>query len=268
MINAWSGGNLFIAIILIALASLILGMGLPVTAAYIVLATLSAPALFEMITHTELVSAFAAGTISQEAQSVAMLVRPELAGALGQPMPYDQAAALVDDIPREMLGQIRRTSLDPAILTTALLSAHMIIYWLSQDSNVTPPVCITAFAAAAIAKTPAMATGLTSWKIAKGLYFIPILFAYTPFLSGDIPVALGIFAWGLIGIYALSGAIAGYLDGPVHWVLRPVLLVIGGALIAPIAWPLKLAGAIIFFAIFAYSRILWNRGRATAAAGA
>jgi TRAP transporter 4TM/12TM fusion protein len=45
LISAISGGNLLITIILIALASLILGMGLPVTASYIVLAVLAAPAL-------------------------------------------------------------------------------------------------------------------------------------------------------------------------------------------------------------------------------
>ena len=43
MISDWAGGNLLVAIVLIAIASLVLGMGLPVTAAYIVLATLSAP---------------------------------------------------------------------------------------------------------------------------------------------------------------------------------------------------------------------------------
>jgi TRAP-type uncharacterized transport system fused permease subunit len=61
-----------------------------------------------------------------------------------------------------------------------LLSAHLIIFWLSQDSNLTPPVCLAAFAAAAIAKTPPMETGLVSWKIGKGLYIIPLLFAFTP----------------------------------------------------------------------------------------
>ena len=45
MIAEWAGGNLLIAIVMVAIASLVLGMCLPVTAAYIVLATLSAPAL-------------------------------------------------------------------------------------------------------------------------------------------------------------------------------------------------------------------------------
>ncbi|MCB1479205.1 MAG: TRAP transporter fused permease subunit, partial [Rhodobiaceae bacterium] len=55
MIAQWAGGNLMVAIVLIALASLVLGMGLPVTAAYIVLATLSAPALHALIQNNHLI---------------------------------------------------------------------------------------------------------------------------------------------------------------------------------------------------------------------
>ncbi len=45
LIMEWSGNSLLIAIILIAIASLVLGMGLPVTASYVVLSVLSAPDL-------------------------------------------------------------------------------------------------------------------------------------------------------------------------------------------------------------------------------
>ena len=45
-----------------------------------------------------------------------------------------------------------------ALVAGMLLSAHLIIFWLSQDSNVTPPVCLAAFAAAGIAGTRPMAT--------------------------------------------------------------------------------------------------------------
>ena len=55
MIMDWSDGNLLIAMILVAIASLVLGMGLPVTAAYIVLATLSAPALAGLIANEALI---------------------------------------------------------------------------------------------------------------------------------------------------------------------------------------------------------------------
>jgi TRAP transporter 4TM/12TM fusion protein len=95
-----------VAILLIAVASLVLGMGLPVTASYIVLATLAGPALMDM----------------------------------GVPV----------------------------------LVAHMIVFWYSQDSNVTPPVSLASFAGAAIAKASPMRTAFASWKLAKGLYIIPL----------------------------------------------------------------------------------------------
>jgi TRAP transporter 4TM/12TM fusion protein len=107
-----AGGNLLLAILLIALASLVLGMGVPVTAAYLIVAVLAVPPLMEM------------GVV--------------------------------------------------------LIAAHMIVYWFSQDSNITPPVCVAAYAGAAIAGSDPWKTGWTAFKFAKLLYVVPILFAYTP----------------------------------------------------------------------------------------
>ena len=108
-------GSLVATILLIALASLILGMGVPVTAAYLITAVVAVPAL----TH------------------------------LG-----------VNEV-----------------------AAHMIVYWLSQDSNITPPVCIAAFAGATIAGANMWKTAFTSFKFAKFLYLAPFLFAYVPAFS-------------------------------------------------------------------------------------
>jgi TRAP transporter 4TM/12TM fusion protein len=110
-----AGGSLVMTIVLIALASLVLGMGVPVTAAYLITAVVAVPAL----TH------------------------------LG-----------VNEI-----------------------AAHMIVYWLSQDSNITPPVCIAAFAGATIAKANMWRTAFASFKFAKFLYLGPFLFAYVPAFS-------------------------------------------------------------------------------------
>ena len=112
IIISLASGNLFLAIMLVALASLVLGMGVPVTAAYLITAVLAVPPLMEM----------------------------------GVP----------------------------------LLCAHMIVYWFSQDSNITPPVCVAAYAGAAIAGSDPWKTGWTSFKFAKLLYVMPILFAFTP----------------------------------------------------------------------------------------
>ena len=112
-----AGGSLLMTILLIALASLVLGMGVPVTAAYLITAVVAVPAL----TH----------------------------------------------------------------LGVNELAAHMIVYWLSQDSNITPPVCIAAFAGATIAKANMWKTAFSSFRFAKFLYLGPLLFAYIPAFSLD-----------------------------------------------------------------------------------
>jgi TRAP-type uncharacterized transport system fused permease subunit len=67
MIGDWAGSNLLVAYVLIALASLVLGMGLPVTAAYIVLAAISAPTLYGLMLESDLVSALVRGEITDMA---------------------------------------------------------------------------------------------------------------------------------------------------------------------------------------------------------
>lgn len=62
----------------------------------------------------------------------------------------------------------------------AAIAAHQIVYWLSQDSNITPPVCVAAYAGAAIAGSDPWKTGWTAFKFAKMLYVMPLLFAFTP----------------------------------------------------------------------------------------
>ncbi|MBE0584530.1 MAG: TRAP transporter fused permease subunit [Desulfofustis sp.] len=233
MITNWSGDSLIIAIALIGLASLVLGMGLPVTAAYIVLGTLSAPALFNLIADAKIVEIIAAGALSEEVKAVLMIAIPDQLALLSQPLSPEQARQLLDLVPPDLLGTVREMALSPQASMFALLSAHMIIFWLSQDSNVTPPVCLAAFTAAAIAGTPPMATGMQSWKIAKGLYIIPLLFAYTPILGGSWPEILKISLFALFGLYAFTCALQGCMENRIGWLLRPILLILAFLLIIP-----------------------------------
>lgn len=233
MIASWSGGNILFAIALIALASLILGMGLPVTAAYIVLATLSAPALAGMIADRIVIDALAAGDLTDSAKAILMLGAPETMSLLGGPIPRADAVAIVGNLPLEIAAPLRDMTVAPEAATAALLSAHMIIFWLSQDSNVTPPVALAAFTAAAIAKAPAMATGFESWKLAKGLYIVPVLFAYTPLLSGDWGAMITVFAFAVFGIYALAAALQGCMENKLNIGLR----IIAGAAGLACLWP-------------------------------
>ncbi|MGJ8603525.1 MAG: TRAP transporter permease [Marivita sp.] len=253
MIASWAGGNILIALVLIALASLVLGMGLPVTAAYIVLATLSAPALSGMISDQFVIAQLASGALPETAKAVLMFGVPEQIDMLSRELTHAEAAGLIQSLPLEIAAPLRDLVVPPAVATSALLSAHMIIFWLSQDSNVTPPVALAAFTAAAIAKAPAMATGVASWKLAKGLYIVPVLFAYTPFLSGDWPAMIQVFFFAVFGVYALSAGLQGCMERPFGIVMRLACFAAGLACLWPATLLLNLFGLVTVVAL-----LVWN----------
>ncbi|PKH02875.1 C4-dicarboxylate ABC transporter permease [Psychromonas sp. MB-3u-54] len=255
MINEWADGSLIITILLIALASLILGMGLPVTAAYIVLGTLSAPALYTLIAESQIIQLLVDGQLPEEARTIFSLVAPDQLSALSAPMLPEQAHSLLALVPADFMGTLLEQGLGAQQVALVLLTAHLIIFWLSQDSNVTPPVCLTAFAAATIAQTPPMRTGLTAWKIAKGLYLVPLLMAYTSLVSWDWVEVLTVGGFAIIGTYAFIGAMEGYLEGPLNLFIRLVLLITGLAL----TWPdmpiyVRLISIVVFVFLFMFSR--------------
>jgi TRAP transporter 4TM/12TM fusion protein len=107
-------------------------------------------------------------------------------------------------------------------LGVMLIAAHQIVYWFSQDSNITPPVCVAAYAGAAIAGSDPWKTGWTSFKFAKLLYVVPFLFAYTPAIliynwdtvpPTPFPFTEVAFAWfsATVGTLAFSAMSMGYL---------------------------------------------------------
>ncbi|HEY5674321.1 MAG TPA: TRAP transporter fused permease subunit [Malonomonas sp.] len=253
MINEWAGHSLVIAIALIALASLVLGMGLPVTAAYIVLGTLSAPALYALIADGQLVAALASGQIPETAKAIFMLASPEHMAEIGNPMTSAAARAIVDAIPVDMAGMVREAVLSSHALTYALLSAHLIIFWLSQDSNVTPPVALAAFTGAAIAGTKPMETGFQSWKLAKGLYIVPLLFAYTPFIGGSWLDDFTIFFFALFGLYAFAAGLEGFMEAKLNPIYRLLTLATAVALLWPAPWFVHTAGLLVLIGIFTIS---------------
>lgn len=242
MIVEWAQGSLLISLVLIAIASLVLGIGLPVTASYIVLATLSAPILFDLLAY------------EQMSQALAMPDLPDSVNATLALFGGDVAVAL-REIPLEMRQLMRAELLSPELLTGMLLSAHLIIFWLSQDSNITPPICLASFAAAAIAGTRPVETGLTSWKLGKGLYLVPVLLAYSPLVTGTWPERFSTFLWSCLGLYAAAGLLQWRLERRLTWVTAALLALSGALLLwAPFTVYHHLAGAIVLFGV-----IYWQR---------
>jgi TRAP transporter 4TM/12TM fusion protein len=148
IIISLSGGFLPIAILLIGIASLVLGMGVPVTAAYLITAVLTVGSVSNML------------AMQHFGVSFAELSHP----AMGNLSPEEYRALILEY---------------SHSASWILIASHMIVYWFSQDSNITPPVCVAAYAGAAIAGADPWKTGWTSFKFAKFLYIGPFLFAYS-----------------------------------------------------------------------------------------
>lgn len=259
MIVQWSQGSLIIALTLIAIASLVLGMGLPVTAAYIIIAILTAPALAGIMADTIVVEQLVQGIADPAKAALFLLVEHPNVAKIAQGMTQAEAWDLVAAIPFEIAVTIRPALVDPTQAMSFLLIAHLIIYWLSQDSNVTPPVCLAAFTAAGIAGSRPMATGFQSWKIAKGLYIMPLLFAYTPLISGDFLEVMQIGVFSLFGIYAANAMIQVYSEGPVGVIEFAVLAVAAALAFWPLMLVANLAGAALVVGVIVWTRMKLER---------
>jgi TRAP transporter 4TM/12TM fusion protein len=163
LIIEWSNNNLFIALMLVSVAAIVLGMGLPTTAAYVVLVVLSAPAL------------------------VGLMLDPATAALVSAGVSVPQA-------------------------TMYLLSAHLMVFWLAQVSNLTPPVCLAAFAGAAIAGTPPMRTGFKALSLGKAFYIMPLLFAFSPLITGTWPEKIEVFIFAIPGFMGIAAISEGFWD--------------------------------------------------------
>lgn len=116
LVEVLSGGNLMIMLVLVAVICLILGMGLPTTANYIVVSSLMAPVIVEL-------------------------------GA--------QSGLLVP-----------------------LIAVHMFVFYFGLMADVTPPVGLASYAAAGIAKSDPIRTGLTAFGYSLRTAVLPFMFIF------------------------------------------------------------------------------------------
>jgi TRAP transporter 4TM/12TM fusion protein len=163
-----AGGSTLILLLMGALTSFILGIGMTVTAAYIFLAIVLAPALIQ-------------------------------------------------------------GGLEP-------LSVHLFILYCGMLSFITPPVALGAFAAATIAGSKPMATGVKAMQFGIASYCIPFFFVLQPalILNGTpVEIVLAV-AETLAGVWLIAAGVQGYLQfyGVVKGSLARFALALAGLLIA------------------------------------
>jgi TRAP transporter 4TM/12TM fusion protein len=152
IIDTISGGNIYIMVVVTAIASLIIGMGLPTTATYIVMASLTAPAMVH-IAHGQ-----------------------------GFMVP--------------------------------LMAAHLFCFYFGILADDTPPVGLAAYAAAAIAKSPPIPTGVQGFMYDIRTAILPFMFIFNSDLIlhniNNWPQGLLIFAMACIGNFAFASATQGW----------------------------------------------------------
>ncbi|MEO7851300.1 MAG: TRAP transporter permease [Rubrivivax sp.] len=62
------------------------------------------------------------------------------------------------------------------------LATHFFVFYFGVLADVTPPVALAAFAAAGIARSEPMRTGMTAFRLSMGKALVPFAFVYTPAL--------------------------------------------------------------------------------------
>lgn len=164
---ALSGGKLLPALVLTMILAIILGMGMPTTAAYVIQASTVIPALIFM-------------------------------------------------------------GLQPMV-------AHMFAFYFACMSLITPPVAITAYAAAAIAGSNMWVTGWAAFRLGIAGYIVPFMFAYGPslLLIGSFGEVTLTVATALVGVASLAVGVSGYLFCRLTIGERILAIVAAMLLIAP-----------------------------------
>jgi len=140
------------------------------------------------------------------------------------------------------------------------LPAHLFILYFGILSMVTPPVALSAYAAAGISGSGLWNTGMRAFLLAAPGFIIPYAFVLNPalLLQGAAIETARVVTTAGIGVVSLAAASAGFLFRPMHVALR-VVLFLGGVLVISPQWTTDtLGGALILLVVAAQA---WRRSR-------
>lgn len=141
----------------------------------------------------------------------------------------------------------------PALIQLGVptVAAHLAVFYAACLSNITPPVCVAAFAGAAIAGADPMKTGFAALKYGATLILMPFTFAYVPglLLDGSVAEVVHSTAAYLVGVLALAIALQG--SDPIAGRLGPLRRTLFGIGALILLFPAHLALDVVGVAILA-----------------
>ena len=115
------------------------------------------------------------------------------------------------------------------------VTSHIIAFWFSAVSNVTPPVCVSAFAGATIANADPMKTGFVGVKYSLMLFILPFTFAYFPqiLMQGSALSVIYSMIGVALGVLIFATGLEGYFMRNMSWIERIAMMAAGLLLFVP-----------------------------------
>ncbi len=119
------------------------------------------------------------------------------------------------------------------------LASHMFVLYYGVMSEITPPVCASAYAAAGIAGANPFRTGLSAFSMGLGKLMVPMVFVYAPTMLIVLPEYYSLSSFLQvsitcgIGVFTIATAVANYFAAPLGTPLRIIMAIAGLLLVAP-----------------------------------
>jgi TRAP transporter 4TM/12TM fusion protein len=145
----------------------------------------------------------------------------------------------------------------PALLQMGvpLLVSHLFVFYFGIMADLTPPVALAAFAAAAIAKASPMRIALLCVRVALPGFVVPYMIVYDPALalqSSNVGAVVYVTFKALLAVGLWGAAAIGYLRAPMGWPQRA--LAAASALLLVVALPITDEIGFVLAAVF----LVWH----------
>ncbi len=126
-----------------------------------------------------------------------------------------------------------------ASLGVPALASHFFVLYYGVISEITPPVCASAYAAAGIAGSNPFRTGISAFSFGIAKLMVPMVFVYSPSM---LIVIEGYFTWPdflttvtttALGVFMVAIAVTGYVVRPMPAAFRVSIAFAGVFMLAP-----------------------------------
>jgi TRAP-type uncharacterized transport system fused permease subunit len=115
----------------------------------------------------------------------------------------------------------------------------MFVLYYGVISEITPPVCASAYAAAGIANANPFRTGINAFTLGIGKLMVPMVFVYAPTMLIVLPEHFTVTSFlqvsitCALGVFAIATAVSGYFAKPLNGLWRLLMAIGGLLLVAP-----------------------------------